>query len=169
MSSAERWDAFFFDAACSVAEWHSKDPSTRVGALIARDSAPLSMGYNGPVRGYPDAASVFTDRNRKLAVTEHAERNALYNALSIGADVRGATMYVTHPPCKDCARGICQSGISRVVHGSSPDLEARWAESIAEATDILVTTGVVVERFDQSPEGPLGLIRREIISRGFDR
>lgn len=145
----ERWDRWFVHMARNLAHWHSKDPSNQVGAVIATGQNPLSFGYNGPIRGVADSAETFTNRARKLCVTEHAERNALYNALRNGVDVRGSTIYVTHMCCVDCAKGICQSGVVRVCHGTNEDFEERWAESISQALDIFKEVGVVVDRIQE--------------------
>jgi len=105
------WNKRFLDLAEHVAGW-SKDPSTKVGAVIVNDDKQvLGLGYNGFPRGVYDCAERYNDRNLKLQFVAHAERNALDNA----ADVRGATLYSTLFPCTDCAKGIIQRGIRCVV------------------------------------------------------
>jgi len=105
------WDYRFFDLAAHVATW-SKDPSTQVGAAIVNDDRQvLGLGYNGFPRGVEDHVHRYNDRPTKLLFVAHAERNALDNA----ADVKGATLYSTLFPCTDCAKGIIQRGIKRVV------------------------------------------------------
>lgn len=105
------WDYRFFDLAAHVATW-SKDTSTQVGAAIVNDDRQvLGLGYNGFPRGVEDHKHRYDDRPTKLLFVAHAERNALDNA----ADVKGATLYSTLFPCTDCAKGIIQRGIKRVV------------------------------------------------------
>jgi len=48
--------------------------------------------------------------------TLHAEQNAITNAAKLGISLEGTTMYITHSPCKNCAKLIAQSGIKRVVY-----------------------------------------------------
>lgn len=111
------WDMRFLDLAKHVASW-SKDPSTKVGAVIVNDSNQvLSLGYNGFPRGVEDRMSRYEDRETKLLFVAHAERNALDNAF---VDVRGATLYTTLCPCNECAKSIVQKGIRRVVSYSPP-------------------------------------------------
>lgn len=111
------WDMRFLDLAAHVAQW-SKDPSTKVGAVIVNDDKQvLSLGYNGFPRGVEDRVSRYSDRQTKLLFVAHAERNALDNAY---VDVRGATMYTTLCPCNECAKSIVQKGIKRVVSYSPP-------------------------------------------------
>ena len=106
------WNQRFMDLAHHVASW-SKDPSTKVGAVIVNDKKQvISMGYNGFPRGVHDCKERYNDRVVKLQFVAHAERNALDNAL---VDAEGATLYSTLYPCSECAKGIIQRGIKRVV------------------------------------------------------
>lgn len=117
------WNQRFMDLAHHVAGW-SKDPSTRVGAVIVNDKKQvLSLGYNGFPRGVHDCAERYNDRSTKLQFVAHAERNALDNAY---IDVDGATLYSTLYPCSECAKGIIQRGIRQVV--TSKD----WHDSHAD-------------------------------------
>ena len=105
------WNQRFMDLAHHVADW-SKDPSTKVGAVIVNDNKQvLGLGYNGFPRGVYDCPERYNNRSIKLLFVAHAERNALDNATS----VEGATLYSTLFPCTDCAKGIIQRGIKRVV------------------------------------------------------
>lgn len=57
------------------------------------------------------------ERPAKYKWTEHAERNAIYNAARIGISLNGCRLYLNFEPipCSDCARGIIQSGIVSVI------------------------------------------------------
>lgn len=117
MNSLNKWDNRFLDLALHVAHW-SKDPSTQVGAVIVNEQRQvLSLGYNGFPRGVEDIDLRYQDRAVKLKFVVHAERNALDNAF---VDVRGSTLYSTLCPCNDCAKGIVQKGIKRVVSFNPP-------------------------------------------------
>jgi dCMP deaminase len=125
MSDARRWLKHGLAEAELIASM-SKDPSTKVGAYIADSrNRPVSKGFNGPPRGIDDAKWQQADRDLKLAATIHAEINAI-----LFADrqrLEGATLYVTHPPCPQCAALIAQAGISSVVYShASPEFAARW-------------------------------------------
>ena len=98
-----------------VSTW-SKDPSTKVGAIVVGPDREIrSTGYNGLVRGVDDDIPERLERPTKYDFFEHAERNAVYNACLIGASLKGCVIYVTAMPCPDCARAIIQSGIKMVV------------------------------------------------------
>lgn len=108
----EIWNHRFIELAEHVAQW-SKDPSRKVGAVITNGRKQvLSLGYNGFPRGINDDATRYEDRDTKLMLVSHAERNALDNA---PFDLRGATLYSTMFPCTECAKGIIQRGISIIV------------------------------------------------------
>lgn len=114
-----KWHRRFFTLAEHVALW-SQDPSTVVGACIVNDDKQvLSLGYNGFPRGVDDHIDRYLSRDIKYKFVSHAERNALDNAF---VDVRGSTLYSTLFPCNECAKGIIQKGIKRVVT-TMPDLE----------------------------------------------
>jgi dCMP deaminase len=125
----------FLTIAQSIAQL-SKDPSTKVGALIlgpAGEGGP--WGYNGAPRGCrADEDSRFEVREEKLFWAEHAERNAIYTAARTGFSTVGGTIYVTHPPCMDCARAIVQAGIKKVVFPTpTPEFTERWGETFRRA------------------------------------
>lgn len=108
----EKWDKRFFELALHVAEW-SRDPKTKVGAVIVNEHKQVvSLGFNGFPRGIFDREDRYQDRDTKYMFVAHAERNALDNAF---VDTRGCTLYTTLYPCNECAKGIIQKGIKRVV------------------------------------------------------
>lgn len=135
------WDGRFLDLAEHVGSW-SKDPSTKVGAVIVRpDRTIASLGYNGLPRGVRDLPERLNDRAVKYAITIHAEQNAI---LSAHEPVRGYTLYVSPlHPCAACASIIVQAGLSRVVCRMSgpPD---RWLENFRLAREIFDDAGVSV-------------------------
>lgn len=112
--TGDKWDRRFMDLAEHVAGW-SKDPSTKVGAIIADlDNRVVGMGYNGFPRGVQDRKERYEDRPVKYGFVVHAELNAILNARP--ADLRGCTLYVTLSPCRECAKAIIQSGIDAVYY-----------------------------------------------------
>lgn len=106
------WSYRFLELAETVASW-SKDPSTKVGSVIVDSSRRvLSLGYNGFPRGVEDTVERYSDRDTKLLLVSHAERNALDNS---PGSVEGATLYATLFPCNECCKSIIQRGIKKVV------------------------------------------------------
>lgn len=136
----EKWRHRLLDMADLVATW-GKDPSTKVGAVIADDNnRVVSVGYNGFPRKVEDTPDRLTNRDVKLALTLHAESNAIDFA---NRDLEGCTIYVTQPPCSNCAARIAQKGM-RLVVTRVPDQEfaTRWKDSLALANDVLGEAGV---------------------------
>lgn len=108
-------DRKFMNIAKAISEL-SKDKSTKVGCLIVdQEGGPLTWGYNGFIRGANDEKEEWHERPLKYKVTEHSERNAIYNAARSGIKLLGARAYVTSlPTCPDCTRSLIQSGISHI-------------------------------------------------------
>lgn len=139
----DKWHLRFLQMAEHVAEW-SKDPSTKVGAVIVRpDRTIASVGFNGFARGVLDTAERLSNRELKYPLTVHAEPNAI---LSAHEPVRGHTLYVSPlSPCSNCAGVIIQSGIGRVVakcgHVANP---SQWSDSFKLALTAFDEAGVSV-------------------------
>jgi len=117
----KKWDLRFLEMARNAATW-SKDPSTKVGAIIVDDDKRvISVGYNGFPKGVSDDERL-DDREEKYKMIVHAERNAL---LFANKDVKNCNIY-TYPfmPCSVCAGMIIQAGIKRVV--TVKNNNARW-------------------------------------------
>lgn len=144
------WPGRYASLAQTISKW-SKDPSTQVGAVIFRtDGSIISMGYNGFPRGINDAPNLLNDRDTKLALTIHAEENALLSAGRNGTPTHGASIAVTHHPCAACAAKLVQAGITSVHYLGNPDFEARWAPQLKLARAVLEEAGVrVVKRLPE--------------------
>lgn len=130
----------FMEMASLVAGW-SKDPSTKVGAVIVdNDRRVVSTGFNGFAKYVKDHAERLADRDTKLQLTLHAEANAI---LIARRSVENCTIYITHPPCPHCASMIIQSGI-RVVYYKKPnaDFLSRWGRQMDTSLAILREAGV---------------------------
>ena len=132
--SNRKWDARYLKIAKDVSEW-SKDPSTKVGAVIVGDKHQIvSQGYNGFPRGFKDSLDRLENKPVKYQYTIH---NALYN----GSCVNGSTIYVHGLPCCiECAKAIIQSGIKRVVYDSKP--KSNWEESTEKALELFKEANV---------------------------
>jgi dCMP deaminase len=125
MTSTEKWDRRFMEMAKLVASW-SKDPSSKVGAVITRGKFVVSVGFNGFPQGVIDSDERLTNRELKYPMILHAEINAI---LSARQDVRGCTIYVTpYMPCPQCAAVIVQSGIARIVY--TPSDNEKWGKPV---------------------------------------
>lgn len=137
-----KWTERWLEIANNFASW-SKDPSTKVGAVIVDGNRLVSQGYNGFPAGLPDASEDYKNRELKYDSIIHAEVNAIFNAAKNGARVQGATIFVSGlPVCSQCANAIIQSGISEVVYDTEPS--ERWRESTERALEKFKKAGVRV-------------------------
>ena len=126
----DKWDIRFLDLAKNIAAW-SKDPSKKIGAVAVSDKGQvLSQGYNGFPRGINDTDRRLYTRAEKYKYVVHAEMNVIYNATYTGVSLDGATLYVVGlPVCSECAKGIIQTGIKRIVMTNIDGGMDRWKES----------------------------------------
>ncbi len=129
-------------------------PNPPVGAVIVRDETTLGEGYHHR-RGGP-----------------HAEIEALRAAAAAGADVRGATMYVSLEPCDHhgrtgpCTQALIEAGIVRVVIGAPDPNPKTAAGGIARLRAAGITVEVrddpvahaLVERFAFTILAPLPFV-----------
>lgn len=124
----------------------SKDPSTKVGALAIDDNfRVLSIGYNGLPSKYPDNYEELS-REKKLAITIHAEINCILNAAKNGVSLKDSTMYISEPCCSNCAAAMVNAGIKKVVFPSNYSLSKAWLESIDLAKQVFKTCKVEIEQ-----------------------
>lgn len=97
-------------------EWAKLSHCVRrqVGALIIKDGMIISDGYNGTPSGYENDCE--DEDNLTKWYVLHAEANALMKLARSGNHSKGATLYITLSPCKECSKLIHQAGISRIVY-----------------------------------------------------
>ena len=138
----DKWDQRFLKLAEDVASW-SKDPSRKIGAVaIGAKGQVLAQGYNGFPRGIDDSEERYNDRERKYELVVHAEMNVIYNATYSGVSLDGATLYVSGlPVCSDCAKGIVQVGIKRVIMRDM-EIPDSWQESWRKTQEMFDETGI---------------------------
>ena len=139
---SNKWDKRFLEMATLVASW-SKDPSTQVGAIAVRNRTVIAQGYNGFPRGMSDEQFRYEQKPLKYKMIVHAEMNLIYNAADNGVSLRNSTVYVVGlPVCSDCAKGLIQVGVSRVVMPMREELDDKWAVSCADAQSFFDEAGV---------------------------
>lgn len=102
-----------------AAEWGKLSYCKRkqVGALIVKDRMIISDGYNGTPSGFENICEDEEGYTKWYVL--HAEANAISKVASSTQSCRGATLYITLSPCKECSKLIHQAGIIRVVYGKA--------------------------------------------------
>lgn len=142
---SEKWDRRYLDLAKFVSTW-SKDPSTRVGAVIVSpDNFVLALGYNGLPRGVADLDERLNDRELKYPMIVHAERNAIISARQ---NLTGATLY-TYPfmTCAPCAGMVIQAGIARCV--SYVNHNPKWQTDFEISAVMFNEAGVLLNLYKE--------------------
>jgi dCMP deaminase len=144
---SNKWDNRYLNLAKEVSTW-SKDPSTQVGAVaIGEMGQVLAQGYNGFPRGVNDSLERYNDKEVKYRYVVHAEMNCIYNATFTGASLNNATMYVWGlPVCNECAKGLAQVGVKRVVSPKTiADVPDKWKISAINTVDLLKEVGITYD------------------------
>jgi len=145
----------FIDAYMDVAERFAQLSSARrlhVGAIVVKDDRIISIGYNGMPAGWDNNCEyeVLVEEGEDYA-TElktrpevlHAETNAIAKLAKSNESGMGATMFITHAPCLDCAKLIYQSGIGHVLYRNT-------YRDISGIT-FLEKSGIVVTQIKKGP------------------
>jgi dCMP deaminase len=121
-------------AKCSVGK------RLKVGAVIVKDNRIISCGYNAHPKHIDGPLE--DDQNVTLPTVRHAEKSALMGLLRAGISPIGASMFITHACCRDCAIDVVDSGISNVYYKT----DYRSSEGI----EYLKKNNVQVEKFDEN-------------------
>ena len=121
-----------------------------VGAIVVKDDRIISIGYNGMPAGWDnnceydviveDGDDYTTELKTKPEVL-HAETNAISKLAKSSESGNGATIFITHSPCLDCAKLIYQSGINSVFY--------RNAYRSTDGVEFLKKSGVIVEQLEK--------------------
>jgi dCMP deaminase len=133
-----KWIRAFMDTAERFAQLSSA-VRLHVGAVIVKDNRIISIGYNGTPAGWDNTCEdkIYcddgdwkqqTDKHHDEWVTYklvtkkeviHAEANAISKLARSNESGLGASMFITHAPCVDCAKLIYGAGINTVYYRNS--------------------------------------------------
>lgn len=138
----------FIEAHMQAAEVYAElSSATRlhVGCVIVKDNTIIGIGYNGMPSGWDNKCEeteyilkdecYFTEyqmkehgytetahgwsKNRSKREVLHAETNAIAKVARSTNSTDGASLFVTHAPCLDCAKIVHQAGIKEVYYKNS--------------------------------------------------
>ena len=143
-------DDIYMDLAANLSK-RSHCVKIKVGAVIAKDTRIVSLGYNGPPAGTHNCDEEWPEEgcprssNGSCSLALHAEENAMLYAAKNKVSLEGATLYLTLSPCLPCSRMIFTTGIKKVFYQKS------YAEykgtSYEEGIEFLNRFGVKVEKY----------------------
>jgi len=144
------FDDIFIALAINLAR-RSHCVKKQVGAVLAKDTRIISIGYNGPPAGTYNCDEKWPgvgcsrDAKGSCFLALHAEQNAILYAIKNLASVEGAVLYVTLAPCLPCARVIFSAGIKKVIYVES--YAAYKGIDKEEGVDFLQEFGVEVASY----------------------
>lgn len=115
----------------------------QVGAIIVKDAMIISDGYNGTPAGF-DNCCEDEEGNTQWYVL-HAEANAILKVAKSTNNCKGATLYLTLSPCKDCSKLVLQAGITKVVYSNS--------YKDTEGIDFLKSAGIEIIHIEDLEDG----------------
>jgi dCMP deaminase len=110
----------------------------QVGAIIVKDEMIISDGYNGTPAGFENSCEDINGNTQWYVL--HAEANAILKVAKSTNNCKGATLYLTLSPCKDCSKLVLQAGIQRVVFQDS--------YKDTEGIDFLKSAGIDIIQID---------------------
>ena len=140
-----KWDNRWLNIAQLISTW-SKDPSTQIAAIAVKDKRLIATGYNGFPRNIEDLDDRWSNREEKYKYVVHAEMNCIYNANYHNQSLKGSTMYVVGlPVCHECAKGIIQVGVTRVV-AHYDKLPLKWSKSNSITEKMFKEAGVIYDK-----------------------
>ena len=122
----KKYNKLYLDIASKISEM-SFARRLHVGAVIVKNDNIISFGWNGMPSGWdnncedvitPSLPYLQGDGPTLKTKPEvlHAEQNAIAKLAKSTESGDGATMFITHAPCLDCAKLIYQSGIKFVYY-----------------------------------------------------
>ena len=122
---------------------NSQDGHAKVGCAVLSVDGRTALGTNrlpAPIRHSADPSML--ERPDKYDWITHAERDAIYEAVTQGISLHGATVVVTKFPCHECLRTMGCLGVRRVVspHGS-PD-HPRWGRAFIVSRKLMECWGM---------------------------
>ena len=98
----------------------------KVGAIVVKDDRIISIGYNGMPSGWDNCCEDVVRQDevghtvlKSKPEVLHAESNAIAKLAKSPESGDGASIFITHSPCIDCAKLIYQSGITTVYYEES--------------------------------------------------
>ena len=118
----------FRDVFMKTAETFAELSSARrlhVGAVVVKDDRIISIGYNGMPTGWDNDCEHWVEDGdlgsgwKTKPEVLHAETNAIAKLARSTESGMGASLFVTHAPCLDCAKLVYQSGINSVYYRNS--------------------------------------------------
>jgi dCMP deaminase len=127
------WDEYFMATAFLMSS-RSACERLHVGCVMVSTGEHrnriIAAGYNGFLPGSPHTSRL---RDGHEQATVHAEQNAIADAARRGVSLEGATAYITHYPCINCAKIMAAAGVRAIKYHNDYHNDEIVAELLAGA------------------------------------
>jgi dCMP deaminase len=134
------WDDYFMAIALLLAS-RSACGRLHVGCVLVSGGEQrnriVAAGYNGYLPGTPHRSRM---RDGHEQATVHAEQNAIADAARRGVSVAGATAYISHFPCINCAKMLAAAGVRDIKYHDDYSNDEL-------VVDLLADGGVTISRY----------------------
>jgi len=166
MDKFGRTDWKNYNMACAMlATSRSIDPRTKHGCyIVEKSNKPLTMGYNGPIRGIDDDKFNLEPPFKYFEIV-HAEINAICN---YNGSLEGATVYLSGWPCSSCLKSLIQKGISKIIYGPIGSVRLGSDENELKACKKMIEcSGIEVVEFDGNFWEPFLIMIKYLKTKGL--
>ncbi len=127
------WGEYFMATALLISS-RSSCERLHVGCVLVsggdHKNRIIAAGYNGFLPGAPHHSRV---RDGHEQATVHAEQNAVADAARRGISLQGATAYLTHFPCINCAKILASAGIREITYHADYNNDPIAIDILAES------------------------------------
>lgn len=113
MKNRPSWKMTFINIAKVISQ-RSKDPHTKVGAVLTKNNCIIGTGYNGDPRNFKYNFNWNTSEKYDYVI--HAEMNAIANACYNGCQIKDSIIYLTLSPCNKCILQLIQFGVKEIYY-----------------------------------------------------
>ena len=143
-----------FDVTCMkqvyLAAERSKDPRTKIGAVLVKDRNIIGTGYNGFARKVLDLPDRYNDRELKYKFVVHAEANSVLTCARLGTKTMDSVLYTNGIPCDSCMKSIIQGGIKEIIiHKQWPEMtHSNWIESTRISKIMMIEANIKLRWLD---------------------
>ena len=110
----------------------------QVGCVIVKDGSIIAIGYNGTPPGWSNECEV-PDGSTSVEWVIHAEQNALDKIVRSNVSSVGASVFITHSPCLECAKRLLGAQVKEVFYRDFYRTDA--------GVQLLLKAGIMCEQF----------------------
>lgn len=146
-----QWPEYFMTQALLIAT-RSTCPRLAVGCVLTQNNRVIATGYNGSIQGLPHCIDQGCEEDKGHCIrTIHAEVNAVAQCAKMVTEADGATAYITHYPCLQCAKVLIQAGVRQIFY-------AKDYKNSPHVENLSIQTGVSITKIKVNPENLLKIV-----------